>query len=415
MYFGYLGLLHFGLADGSFVRWAGRRAGVIRNEWRTVGRWLLAIQVVNLAIALVAARVLAQPVTSLYLIALAASALCVNSATLASFALQAAGDFKSAGRVAIIAPGLFVVSVLLVPAVSLAALLGLHVVSCAVAAAYAVTRVVRIAPARDVDAAPDAPALGALLTTGLPVLAANVSAGLTQSADRILLSIPTPITTFALYGFASTVAVATGAVTQALSRVALSHAARRPAAERARFLGAFLDVIAAGYGVVLLAEPLFEHLVRVNVPTYVAALPIVRAFTLGVPFWVATHVVLVGTLQSYGLFRRQVAVEVCGVALVLAACGIAMATHAPLWRIAAASSLAAVLTFTIGVCVVRRAMAAAGELRSIRFAGTAAVQGAALLLALASSDSWIQQSAVYLLLALVPTFYAASRAREQVW
>jgi len=415
VYTAYLGLLHFGLADGSFLRWAGLRADAIRREWRIVGRWLLTIQAIVLSIALLVALLIAEPLTRLYVIALATTALCTNMATLSAFALQAAGDFRSAGRVALIVPCLFVLLVLLVPTASLLALLGMYVASCAVSALYGAIRVARIAPPSPAETHLDAPALATLLERGVPVLMANVAAGVSQSVDRILVSAGTPITSFALYGFASTVSVAATTATHALSRVALSHAARRSSDERAPFLFGFLDVIASAYGVLLLAEPLFEHLVKTFLPAYTSALPMVRALTLGVPFWAAAHVVLVGTLQSYGFVRRQLAVELCGVALVIALCAAALSRPIPLWSVAVAATIAAAMTFAIGAIVVRRSVSAARGQSGLRFAGVVAVQGVALLVALNSTDSWIVQSAAYVAMTLVPTVFVLSRARRQPW
>ncbi len=415
VYVTYLGLLHVGLADGSFLRWAGLRAEAIRREWRVVGRWLLAMQAVVLALALVAALFIGQPLTRVYVIALATTALCTNAATLAAFALQAAGDFRSAGRVAFIVPGLFVVLVLLIPATSLTALLGMYVASCAASALYGTISVRRMAPPNTDDGALASPAFGTLVQRGIPVLMANIAAGLSQSADRILLSFNAPITSFALYGFASTISVAATTATYALSRVALSHAARKSSEERAPFLFGFLHVIAFAYGALLLAEPLFEQLVAGILPAYARALPIVRALTLGVPFWVATHVVLVGTLQSYGFVRRQLVVELCGVVAVVALCTAALSRHAPMWMVAVAATVAAATTFAIGALVVRFAVSAARGEGAFRFVLIVSAQGAALLVALNSAETWSARAGVYLVLALVPTLVAASRARRQPW
>jgi O-antigen/teichoic acid export membrane protein len=305
---------------------------------------------------------------------------------------------------------------LLIPSHTLVGTLATYVASAAAAAIYGAARVVQVATVptvvRDSD---ETPALGMLFNIGLPVLGANLAAGLSQSADRILVSVTAPITSFALYGFASTITVAASAATQALSRVALSHAARWPSQQRAKFFGGFFDLIAAGFGILIIVEPLFERLVGANLPAYVAALPIVRALTLGSPFWIATHVVLVGTLQSHRLVRRQLVLELFGVTVVVVACGVAVMRHVPMWGVAAAATAAAMATFLFGTAFVRRAVPDARDQASLRFALTAAVQGAALLVALASSDSWPRQSATYAALAIVPTWLAARRAWEHGW
>ena len=74
----------------------------------------------------------------------------------------------------------------------------------------------------------------------------------------------------------------------------------------------------------LLGVPLFEHLVAATLPAYAEALPIVRALAVGAAFWVAIHVVLVGTLQSFGHVRRQLMVELIGLAVATLVCGAAL-------------------------------------------------------------------------------------------
>lgn len=416
VYAGYLGLLHFGLADGAFLRWAGRRPAAIGRDWKQIGQWLLATQALIIAFALVAALLTPQWLPRLYLVALAATALGVNASVLASFALQASGDFRGAGRVVILTNGLFVAEVMLFPIHGLPTVLAMYVASCLIAALYGAIRVHRVTGVPDALAdETDTPGAGVLLRTGAPVLGANFAAGLSQSVDRLLVSSAAPITEFALYGFASTVTVASNAATQALARVALSHAARVPIEERARFIGGFYDVIAAGFGLALVAEPLFERVVAGHLPAYAGALPILRALTLGAPFWVALHVVLVGTLQSFGLVRRQLAVELCGVAFVTAACGAALAMHAPMWKIAAAASVAAALAHGAGTLIVRRVVASAHDQKGARFVAIAAAQGAALLIALSISGAWMLQTGAYLALSLVPTLLAAQSMREHGW
>lgn len=420
VYVAYLEVLNFGIADGAFLRWAGRTPRSIGREWRVIGRWLLTIQLALVCVALLVAAFMAPTTQQQYLIAFAAGALFVNAQVLSSYALQAAGDFRAAGRVAVLAPGVFVVSVFCLPVHTLTAVLTAYVSSRAVAALYAARCVATVAATHDDDeatgnSAPHAPNITAVIHSGAPVLGASVAAVLSRSADKILVSIATPITSFARYGFASTVMVTADVATLALSRVALSHAARRPHAERARFLAGFFDIIAAGYGLGLVAAPLFEHLVTRYLPLYLDALPILRALLFGLPLTVATHVVLVGTLQSYGLVRRQLTVQLCGVALVLAACGAALAMHVPLWAVAAAATVASALTFAAGVAIVRRAVPEARDQACLRFTLVVALQSAALLLALGSTTGWTRQAAVYALIAFVPTWQAARQVREHGW
>lgn len=417
LYAAYVGVLHFGVADGAFLRWAGQPASLIRHEWKRVAGWILAIDGAALVPA-VAAGMFAAPLPRLYIVSFAVCALAVNSSTLAAYALQAAGDFRGAGQVAVLPATLFVAVVLVMPTYSLMGLIAASVGGSAAAAIVGALRLGRVASVDD-DARhtpADPLVLRGLLAGGLPVFGANLAAGLSQFADRILVSVAVSVTTFALYGFASTVMVTSSTATTALQRVALSHAARRPVdgGERARFLGGFCDLIAVGFGVAMAGVPFFEHLVARALPAYVPALLIVRALVLGAPFWVAIHVVLVGTLQSHGFVRRQFAIELGGLAVVVIFSGACLLRHTPLWVVAAGATGGAVVTWIAGVAIVDRLIDAAAR-PTARFSAIVVAQSAALLVAFAAAPGWIAQSAVYAALACVPTFFAVRAARSDDW
>ncbi|MEO7083929.1 MAG: hypothetical protein ABI442_04550 [Gemmatimonadaceae bacterium] len=413
---GYIGVLHFGLADGAFLRWAGRPMGGIRHEAAVVTRWLIGIGVALLVLAVAASVVVSDPLSRVYLVGMALAALAMNTATLIGYALQAAGDFRGAGRVAALSPGLFVAAIVFLPLHSLTAVLAAYVISFGVAAAVGALRITRAA-FDETTAPPEALDFRVLMRTGIPVLGAITAASLSQFGDRILVSVAVPITSFALYGFASSVMVTANAATQALSRVALSHAARLPADGEARavLLGGFYDLIAAGFGAAMAGVPLFEFLVGRTLPVYMPAIPIVRALVVGSPFWVGIHVVLVGTLQSYGLVRKQLALELVGLALVVLLCGGLLLAHTELWVVASGSTAAAVVAWGFGIAYVRRLLPSAGEQPALRFAMISTIQGVAVLLALSLHASWLVQSAAYVALGGVPTVVAARAAQRHGW
>jgi O-antigen/teichoic acid export membrane protein len=415
VYVGYIALLHLGVADGAFLRWVGCAPSQISREWGRISRWIIATHAGFLALALAVSLAVPSANARVFVVGLAACALCANVATLAAYALQASGDFTRAGRVAILSNGMFVALVLLASARSLGAVLALYVTAFGIAAAYGAWGITHLRAPADAGSTADLPRFRDLVRSGSPVLGASLAAALAQSVDRVLVSFFTPMSSFALYGFASTASVAAASATQALSRVALSHAARRPGPERAAFLAGYFDVIATGFGLALAGLPLFERLVTGYIPAYAAALPIVRALTLGLPFWVATHVVIVGTLQSYGLVRHQLGVELGGVLLVVALCTSCLVSQQPLWIVASASSVAAVLTLFLGALVVFRSNAPIGMRAALLFGAVSVLQGGALLLALMTSGDWLRQTLLYALLSFAPTALAARRARAHGW
>jgi O-antigen/teichoic acid export membrane protein len=219
--------------------------------------------------------------------------------------------------VTVLAPGLFVAAILIVPVHSLGVTLAEYVGAWLGAAGVGTIRLVRVTTATGSNqAVGDSLSYRSLVRVGMPVLGANLAASLAQFGDRILVSFSVPIRIFALYGFASSVMVAASAGVHALSRVSLSHAARHAGERRAVFLGELYDFLGVGFGIALAGIPLFEHLVAWWLPAFVPALLIVRALVIGAPIWAAIHVVVVGTLQTYGLVRRQFAVELGSAALV---------------------------------------------------------------------------------------------------
>jgi O-antigen/teichoic acid export membrane protein len=416
LWVGYIGILHFGLADGAFLRWAGRPIGGIRHEVSLVTRWLLIIGIGLLAVAFAVSAMIPEPLSRVYLVGMAVAALAMNIATLIGYALQAAGDFRGAGRVAALSPGLFVAAIVLLPLHSLSSVLAAYVISFAIAAAVGALRVASADP-NAADAHPEALDFRVMMRTGLPVLGANTAAALSQFGDRILVSVAVPITSFALYGFASSVMVTANAATQALSRVALSHAARLSGdgEDRAVLLGGFYDLIAAGFGAAMAGVPFFEYLVTRTLPAYAAAIPIVRALVVGSPFWVGIHVVLVGTLQSYGLVRKQLALEMLGLTLVALICGGLLLVHANLWMVASGSTAAAVIAWAIGIIYVRHFLPATSAQPAARFALISTIQGVAIVAALSLNTSWIVQSLVYIVVGGIPTIYAARAAKRHGW
>ncbi len=415
VYVSYLALLQFGIADGAFLRWVGRSPSAIAREWPRVVRWLIVIHVIAIAVTGAIVVFVSVPEVRVFALAFALCALCVNVSMLGAYALQAAGDFTRAGRVAMLSNGLFVAAAVVTRVHTLVGVLSLYIGAFAVAGLYGARGVLHFRSHDAAHTGDELPPMRVLGVRGAPVLGANLAAALAQSLDRVLVSVFVPIASFALYGFASTASVAAASATQALSRVALSHAARRPEQERASFLAGYYDVIACGYGVALLALPLFDRLVSQHIPAYADALPIVRALTLGLPAWVGTHVVIVGTLQAYGLVRRQLTVELSGVALVAVLCTAALVTHQQLWVVAAAGSVAAAVALMIGALLVFHSAAPTGVRATVFFTMLSLAQGAALLIAVYLGGHWLRQTATYAVLGAVPTLLAARRARAHGW
>jgi hypothetical protein len=416
LYIGYLGVLHLGLVDGAFLRWVGRPVSLIRREWPVVLRRLALMQLPVLIAAGIAYAFATEQLTRVYLIAFATCAVAANLTAFASFTLQAAGDFRGAGRVTALQPALFAFAVVALPLVSLAGMLSTFVATYAISAAVGLGRLSRVTG----DASRDEPlpsdlaplSLRTSMIMGLPVLGAGIATGLSQYADRILVSFAVPVATFAFYGFASSAMALAGVARLTLSRVALTHAARRGGSGRAHFLDGMYDVIGTCYGVALVGEPLFEFVVERELPRYVASLAIVRALIPGAVFWVATTVVVLGTLQTYGNVRRQFAVSVVCAILAAAGAGIALAIGAPLWGVAAAASAGTAIAWLLGVVMAHRVVTDSRLSSAWRFLGIVTIQSLGLAAALALTTNTLVRVALCALIGAAPTISAARRARQ---
>lgn len=418
LYIGYLGVLHLGLVDGAFLRWVGRPLSLIRREWPIVLRRLALMQAPVLIAAVLAYAFATEQLTRTYLVAFGTCAVAANITAFASFTLQAAGDFQGAGRVTALQPALFAIAVVVLPLVSLSAMLSTFVATYAVSAAVGLGRlsgVTRSAPLDEPMPSDLAPlSFREFVISGLPVLGAGIATGLAQYADRILVSFALPVAAFAFYGFASSAMALAGVARQTLSRVALTHAARRDGESRAHFLDGMYDVIAVCYGGALIGEPLFEFVVARVLPRYVESLAIVRALIPGALFWVATTVVVLGTLQTYGNVRRQFAVSVVCAILAAAGAAAALVAGAPLWGIAAAASLGTAIGWFVGVVLMHRIIHDARLASAWRFLGLAAVQSFGLAAALALTGNVLARTALCALIVAAPTVVAA-RAARSLW
>ena len=410
----YAGVLHLGLPDGAYVRWAGRDQRQVLQEWRASALWLAAIQLGFMLAALAVATRLGDGRAAMTVAALGAFAAATNMLTHATCAFQAIGEFRRAGALAVIPPAALLLGVLALPQAvrTLPAVLAVAVAAQVIPAAIATwwLRGAAAAAGSATGAGQERLTIGDLLRLGVPVLAANVIAGLALSIDRLLLSVAIPVEAFAMYGFAASAFVVANAVTQGLARVSVPHAARLPAAERGRFYGKLYGVIAAGFGAGLTLYPAVEGIVAGFLPAYTAALPIMRALLPGALFGVALHVVVFAVLLVRQAVRTQLAIAAAAAVLVLAATSAAILLDAPLWGVAAASSVALGLAWGTGAIVSARHAPLERPVGILPFALCTAAQLAALGVALRASDGVVPRTAIYLALAAAPTWLAWRRA-----
>jgi O-antigen/teichoic acid export membrane protein len=415
LYAGYAGVLHFGGVDGALLRWAGRSWEHVAPEWRIAMRWLIRAQTVIVLVAVVAALVVRRwsEESAVIVLALGLYAFVYGASGLSAFALQATRRFRSAG-VAVYGPNaLFLLALVFLPpaARTLGAVLALYVGAQAGTALLLRARV-RARTPREPAVRDETLSPARLVAAGAPLMAANTVGGLAQGIDRFLVSWALPVHEFALYGFGASAFFAANALATSLARVALPHAAARPASERAELLGRFSDVIVCAVAAGLGAYPLFEWVVAVWLPAYVDALPIARALLPGALFWLGTLVVTNTGLQVARRVPIQLALAVGTVLAIAVLSGAAIAMHAPLWTVALAASTGAGLQWVAGVIALRRVAPGQGLQRPGEFAFIGLTLCACAVLVVAAGWNAILSTVVYLVAAGVLVQRALHRLRS---
>lgn len=415
VYLAYVGVFHLGIADAALLRWAAQPLDIIQREWRRVFRWVMLLHVAVLLAAAVAAVIVRSPLARSIIVALAVTAVFTNLATVSTYALQAAGDFRWAGAVFLLPTAIFLGAVIASPPSmrSLAWVLVWYAASQGGAAVLAMWRLLRHRAEPSSVGGGSRVTFGGLLQLGWPVLTGNWAAAVAQSLDRVLVSIWTPVTTFALYGFAtSPLAIATAA-TQALCKVALPHAAQRSTEDRFRFFGRLYDVITAGFGAEIVFYPLFELIVHRFLPAYVSSLPIVRALMVSAVFWVALNVVVCTALLSHQAVRLQLVIQVLGAVFVAATVGAVLVSSRNLVLVGTATAVAAAITWAVSVLLSTRLVSRAAATGAIVFAARTTLQTGAMVAGLMLAHNVWSQMGLTFVLAAFPTTRAALRLRTR--
>jgi O-antigen/teichoic acid export membrane protein len=374
LYSSYIGLLHFGAADGALLRWAGNPLTRIAGEWRTLSRWMYALQLILMAAAFATAAALARraPDASVILIALGCWAVVSNPLIVSQYAFQAARDFTRVGVITILVPAVFVAGVVALPARyrSLPEVLAFYILGQAAAAAVSLAPIWRAG--RHASDSPLLPPMriNSLLRVGAPLTAANVVTGLSQTIDRLFVSWTAPVTLFAQYSFASSVFFAASIGNQALSKVSLPHVSAARIPDRPALLAHFADILLCGYAAGLAAYPSFEAIIAAFLPAYRPALPIMRAMLTGALFLVATQVVVNTGLQAAGRVTTQLFAAVGAAVAVGILTGAAILAHAPLWAVAAAGSAGLALGWALALIATYRVARTHVPARSLGFAAS---------------------------------------------
>ena len=302
LYAGYTGLLHLGCADGALLAWAGRDLQDFGHEIRPAARFILVQHLVFVLPVAVAAALLLPAQVRFIAAGVFVFALIQNVSVLLQSSLQAARDFVPV-TVATTAPSvLFLLlsfagsrlvvlhhrTLIVFYLLSTLAMLGLmwkharafwHLSS--VSAWDTGTKFIGV---------------------GWAVMLTNFSFGMTQTADRLIISSVFPIYQFAQYSLAASVIMVPGMVINGLSRVYFPHLAAREAEKHPGTYRQAARLIAVAWSILLPYYILVEIVVRHYLGKYTPSLPIVRVLLLEVVFFGFIQIL---QASMFNLYRRQ--------------------------------------------------------------------------------------------------------------
>lgn len=410
VYAGYVGLLHFGLADGALLFWAGRATATVRAEWRVVRKWLAIQQAAILLIGVLAGFLIGGEGGRL-VIWVAVTALVTNVLTLAQYALQATRQMRRAGLTTLVGPIAFLSAVILLPSTwrQTSTIIGTYVVTQSLATLAGWVWISRGLDAE--DPWEGRLSLNLLFRLGAPVVLANAAAGVAISFDRLFLSVVLPPARFAIYAFASSFMFLPSTGALALGRAALPHASGITSVEREQFFSRLLRLLVLVFGVALIGFPMSGVLLRSWLPKYAEAIPILKALTCGALFWTATQVVTVTALQVSGQVQWVFFTSVISAAMTAAACGVAFVLHLPLWGFAAAAATGMAAGWFVAFLITSRLLWDGRLGAGAQFISLAVfLTGASVFAEQVSSVAW-EATLLYCCLSSIPLIHLAVRLR----
>jgi len=305
LYAGYVGFLHFGSADGSLLRWAGRPMEEFHHEIGPAMKYLFWQHVIVLApVFTIAALELPGPLKFVG-IAVAIYAPLYNITTTLQFGLQGARVFRPVAISAAIAPGLFLGFVLLWasrwPSQS-REVIGLFLLAWCVPVAFLLAwtkpwsgprsgiRVKRLA--KD------------CVHSGWPMVMANTGVILIAFADRLVVSWSATIQNFAQYSLAASAMAVPITAIQACSKVFFSHLAGVTQDQRKRIYGNSSRTLLIAWAILLPYYFALDASIRHFLPKYIPSLGYARILLLGIPFLAAIQIMQMSYAYLNGMQKH---------------------------------------------------------------------------------------------------------------
>ena len=283
LYAGYVGLLHFGFADGALLQWAGKSFESFRKEIKPSIKFMILQQIAfvvsgSLVLLLLPARF------QFIGIAVLLFALIMNLVTLLQYALQAGRIFTPVA-VAVAAPnGIFVLCAFLwdlrgTP--DFRDLIALYFLSWIGVLIYLW---IRVKPASTAQVSSPWSIGKTFVAIGWPIVLANTGYMFVQSADRVVVSSILPISEFAQYSLATSAMFVPITAILTVYRVFFSHVAAVDESDRRKIYVHASRFLLAAWSLLLPYFFVLDWFVHAFLPNYVPSLSVAKVLLLGILF-----------------------------------------------------------------------------------------------------------------------------------
>jgi|SRR5581483_1507236 len=305
LYAGYVGFLHFGFADGALLRWAGRPLTDIQDEILPALKYLFWQHTIVLGPLCIASAFLVSGPSRFVAIALGIYALIFNLVTVLQFALQGAKAFRPVAISTVIAPAIFLCTVMLWHLEWVSGyreITALYVCGWLIALLFLLYWV---EPGSGSRIVPGAITLGkGCIQAGWAIVAANTAVMMIVFADRLAVSWAASIHDFAQYSMAASAMAVPITVIQACSKVFFSHLAGMMPSDRQRMYGISSRMLLVAWAILLPYYFALDLFIHHFLPKYVPSLAYARILLLAIPFLAAIQILQMSYVYLNGMQKK---------------------------------------------------------------------------------------------------------------
>ena len=346
LYSSYVGILHLGFIDGTFVRWAGKGIAQVGSELKTALRFLiLELAVVIVPLCLVFYFLLEPPFQGIALMILA-FAFVADLGFLFLFAAQATRRFKllTAANV-----GKGLVSLLLIIFLFVAGYLDYYpIIFALIASQLLFTFVLVFWFRRYLDGKMTSPpSLWAYgkenIGIGIFVLLGNFVITLFLTTDRLIVSSLFSIDQFAIYAFAIAVVMIAYAFVAAVSGVFFPYLSAATHELRAKAYQLGKPTLILAWGMALAIYFPVAWLLLFYLPQYIASLSLIQILLCTVGFGSLIQILHASYYMAYRKQRRYL---ICGM-VALAVLAISVFTAIKIWGTLESVAVATLIGFVV--------------------------------------------------------------------